>query len=343
MNELESLRAAKELIQSRHYPNVEGTSIGYRFRGGKRTEEIVVVVYVSKKISESELLPEHVIPKTISVFEPGHYEDTYYEVKTDVTQSRFSALALIDKEGPVKPGYSISHPDVTAGTLSFFAERLSQICLVSNAHVISNTNKGKIGDPIYYPGTVDGGTEENTVAYLAATIPIEMIEEECPIANFCVNGLNILAKLVRSKHRIPSPVREVFNRVDCACARMADGIEIDKNIYKIGEPIGIQQATLGMKVQKSGRTTEYTEGIIIGIEASVSVAYSQGTALFAGQIISDIPSAGGDSGSSILTHDNNLVGLLFAGGEGVTIMNPIGDVFYALGINIPRQDKIKVG
>jgi len=333
MNELESLRAAKKIIESKHYPNVEGISIGYRFRGGTRTKEIVVVVYVSKKIPEGELSAGHVIPKTLSILE--------YEVKTDVVQSRFSALTLIDKEGPVKPGYSISHPNVGAGTNSFFAERLSQICLVSNAHVISHTNKGKIGDPIYYPGTADGGTEENTVAHLAATIPIEMIESECPIANFCVDGLNFLAKLFGSKHRVPKPIREVYNRVDCACARMADGIEIDRNIYKIGEPVGIEQAALGMEVRKSGRTTEYTEGEIIAIEASIRVTYSQGTALFEGQIVSNIPSAGGDSGSAVLTHDNNLVGLLFAGGEGITIMNPIEDVFRELGISILMENNVK--
>lgn len=332
MDELESLRAAKKSIQSRHYPNVEGISIGYKFRGGKRTEEIAVVVYVSKKLPKGELLAEHVIPKTISV--------SGYEVKTDVTQSRFSALTLIDTEGPVKPGYSISHPDVSAGTHGFFAAINGQIVsvddlIVSCAHVISNTNKGKLGDPIYYPGVADGGTEEDTVAYLAATIPIEMIEEnECPVANLYVNGFNLLAKLLRRKSRIPKPVREVFNRVDCAYGRMVKGVEIDRNIYKIGEPVGIEQATLGMRVQKSGRTTEYTEGEIIGIEADVRVSYSQGTAWFDGQVISDIPCAGGDSGSAVLTYDNNLVGSLFAGGEGITIMNPIEDVFRELGIDI---------
>jgi len=337
MDELEPLRTAKKLIQSRHYPNVEGVSIGYRFRGGKRTEEIAVVVYISKKLPESELPPKHVIPKTISVL--GH------EVKTDVVQSRFSALTLIDKEGPVKPGYSVSHPDVTAGAVSFFAVVNNQVVLVSLndllvscAHVISNTNKGKIGDPIYYPGTADGGTEKNTVAYLAATIPIEMIDSECPIANFCVNGLNFLAKLLGSRHKIPRPVREVYNRVDCAYGQMVNEVEIDRNIYRIGEPVGIEQAALGMKVQKSGRTTEYTEGVIIGIEASISVSYSQGTALFDGQIISDIPCAGGDSGSAVLTYGNKLVGMLFAGGEGITIMNPIEDVFRALGISILAEN-----
>lgn len=334
MNELESLRAAKEIIRSKHYPNVEGISIGYKAQGGEKTKEIAIVVYVSKKIPEGELPARHVIPKTLSIYG--------YDVKTDVIQAKFSALMLIDKEGPVKPGYSISHPDVTAGCGGFFAVMGGQVIsvndlLVSCAHVISNTNKGKLGDPIYYPGVYDGGTEKNTIGYLAATIPIEMIEGDCPIAQWCVDRLNELAKLFGSKHRIPSPVREVFNRVDCAYARMANGIEIDKYIHKIGEPVGIEQATLGMKVQKSGRTTEYTTGEIVGVEALINVGYPQGTAMFDGQVVSDIPSAGGDSGSSVLSFNDKLVALLFAGGEGFTIMNPIEDVFQKLGIELPRK------
>jgi len=332
MDELESLRAAKRLIQSRHYPNVEGVSIGYKSRGGTRTKEMAIVVYVGKKIPEGELPAGYVIPKTLSIYG--------YDVKTDVIQAKFSALMLIDKEGPVKPGYSISHPDVTAGSLSFFGTPITPMThvnnigdlLVSCAHIISNTNKGKLGDPIYYPGVHDGGTEKNTVAYLDLTIPIEMIAGDCPIAQWCVDRLNGLAERFGSKHRIPNPIREVYNRVDCGRGRMKEGVEIDKNIYKIGEPVGIERATLGMKVQKSGRTTEHTEGVIIGIEADIRVAYSQGTAWFDKQIVSDIPSAGGDSGSAVLTHDNKLVGLLFAGGEGITIMNPIEDVFNALGL-----------
>lgn len=334
MDNLDLLRTAREIIESMHYPNVEGTCIGFKFRDGKKTEELAVVVYVGRKLAEAQLEAWQVIPRAVSV--------SGQEVETDVVQSKFKALTLIDKDsGVIKPGYSIGHPNITAATLGFFANRRSQIhvttsaiCLVSCAHAIGDTNKGKIGDPVYYPGPYDGGTEKNIVAYLAASIPIEMIEGQCPIANFCVNALNFLAKLARSKHRVPKPIREVTNRVDCAAAWIAEGIEIDKNIFRIGIPVGIEQATLGMKVQKSGRTTEYTEGEIIGIEARVTVGYQEGTALFVGQTISDIPSAGGDSGSAVLTYGNNLVGLLFAGGEGITIMNPIEDVFQQLELDI---------
>lgn len=337
MDNLDSLRTARGIIESACYPNVEGTCIGFKFRNGEKTDELAVVVYVGRKLSEAQLEAWQVIPRTVSV--------SGQEVKTDVTQSKFKALMLIGKDsGTIKPGYSIGHPNITAATLGFFAERQSQIhmttsavCLVSCAHAIGDTNKGKIGDPIYYPGPYDGGTEKNTVAYLAVSIPIEMIEGQCPIANFCVDALNFLAKLARSKHRVPKPIREVTNKVDCAAAWVAEGIKIDRNIFRIGIPTGIEQATLGMKVQKSGRTTEYTEGEIIGIEANVTVSYQEGTARFTGQTISDIPSAGGDSGSAILTYDDNkIVGSLFAGGEGITIMNPIEDVFRELKLDIPR-------
>lgn len=318
------LRVARKKIESAHYPNVQGVAIGFKERNGRRTKEVVVVVYVAKKLPESQLVTKHVVPKAIDV--GGR------DVKTDVIQKKFEALELVSFDRPIKPGYSISHPDVTAGTLGFFARRHNQLCLISNAHVIANTNDGKIGDPAYYPGTYDGGSEKDTIGYLVATVPIEMIESTCPIAIFAVNLVNkLLAKAFRT--RIPKPIREITNRVDCAASLVAEGVEIDEEIYKIGKPTGLEQAVLGMKVQKSGRTTEYTEGTIIGIEATIQVGYSKGTAIFEGQIISDIPSAGGDSGSAILTH-NKLVGLLFAGGEGITIMNPIEDVFQALELEI---------
>lgn len=335
MDEMDLMREAKKFIQSAHYPHVEGIFIGYKFKNGKKTDELAVQVYVDMKLPESLLLPKQVIPKT--VFVSGH------GIKTDVLQSKFKALTLIDTEGPVKPGYSISHPNVSAGSVGFFAVVGGQLVvastgdlLVSCAHAISDTNKGKVGDPIYYPGVYDGGTEENTVAFLDLAIPIEMIAGDCLIAQWCVDRLNGLAKLFGSKHRVPNPIREVYNRVDCARGRMKEGVEIDKNIPGIGEPIGIEVAFPGLKVQKTGRTTEYTQGEITGVEGFVSVTYPGGVALFDGQIASDIPSAGGDSGSAVLTHDNNLVGLLFAGGEGITVMNPIEDVLRELGLSIPR-------
>ena len=90
------------------------------------------------------------------------------------------------------------------------------------------------------------------------------------------------------------------------------------------------QAQVGLRVVKSGRTTGVTRGRIVGINATSRVGYDEGTALYRGQVViqsdSGNFSAGGDSGSLILTEDLRPVALLFAGGGGQTIANPIGYV-----------------
>ena len=90
-------------------------------------------------------------------------------------------------------------------------------------------------------------------------------------------------------------------------------------------------AQLGDPVIKSGRTTGVTRGRVVGVEGTSHVGYDEGTGVFARQYIirgdgGDF-SAGGDSGSLIL-HAETLqpLGLLFAGGGGETIANPIAFV-----------------
>jgi hypothetical protein len=91
-----------------------------------------------------------------------------------------------------------------------------------------------------------------------------------------------------------------------------------------------------MRVRKSGRTTDYTEGVVTLLNATVSVAYGANkTARFTGQVITEAMSQGGDSGSLIVdTTENKAVGLLFAGSNLATIFNPINAVLDALKVNI---------
>src|SRR2546430_2577912 len=95
------------------------------------------------------------------------------------------------------------------------------------------------------------------------------------------------------------------------------------------------EATIGAVVRKSGRTTGLTEGHVTAIDAVVEVDYGGGkTAMFRGQIVSDLLSKGGDSGSLIVDDRRRAVGLLFAGGPTTTLINPIGAVMQALEIVI---------
>ena len=56
-------------------------------------------------------------------------------------------------------------------------------------------------------------------------------------------------------------------------------------------------------------------------------------ATFTDQFMAGPMSAGGDSGSAILTEDNHLVDLLYAGPEQVTLCNKIENVFKLLHID----------
>jgi len=123
------------------------------------------------------------------------------------------------------------------------------------------------------------------------------------------------------------------NVVDCALAAPDRPEYLKNDILRIGPPTTqIRTATPGLKVQKFGRTTGYTEGEVIAIDTTARVNYGKGIAVFEHQIVAGPISTGGDSGSLVLDMDNRPVGLLFAGSDKVTIMNEIRRVMDALEI-----------
>lgn len=86
-------------------------------------------------------------------------------------------------------------------------------------------------------------------------------------------------------------------------------------------------------VVKYGRTTGQTSGKVWAINVTVNVGYDNGVSTFTGQIAirGGGFSAGGDSGSLVVTKNgNNPVGLLFAGGGNTTFLNPIDVVLAEL-------------
>ncbi len=102
-------------------------------------------------------------------------------------------------------------------------------------------------------------------------------------------------------------------------------------------------ASVNDKVMKYGRTTQLTKGTVTGINATVFVGYSSGTARFVGQIIvqSGKPFIkAGDSGSLLVTDPGrNPVGLLFAGNRSgkLAVANQIDLVLGAFGVSIDGE------
>lgn len=219
------------------------------------------------------------------------------------------------KERPAPNGFSIGHPDITAGTMGAIVKNtVGGLFILSNNHVLAASNNARIGDPSYQPGPFDGGTSADQIGTLADFVPI----------NF--NGGN--------------------NTVDAAITSVngADVTAVTPS-YAYGAPgTSIVSASVGQGVQKFGRTTGHTTGQVAETNVTVDVCY-QARGPFCRQLARFVDqftispgsfSDGGDSGSLIVTDNGskNPVGLLFAGSDTRTIANPIGDALGAFGVTI---------
>lgn len=309
-------------------PNVLACGVGFKESGGVVTDEPCVVVGVMKKMPQAQLTAQELVPKVLS-----------QDVKTDVVEvGRIRAFqSPQDRWRPAPGGVSIGHYAITAGTLGCLVTKNGQTYILSNNHVLANSNNAQLGDAILQPGPHDGGTMADQIATLAEFIPIDFGDAppECGIATGVEQFLNAVAKAMGSRHRV-SVFQESpgTNLVDCALGLPISPDMVSKEILNIGVPQGAHEATLGTAVQKSGRTTGHTTGQIIQIDVTVQVAYGTRTATFTDQLMAGAMSAGGDSGSAVLDNEGYVVGLLFAGSEATTIINPIQAVLDALGVQI---------
>lgn len=225
---------------------------------------------------------------------------------------------------PAPGGISIGHCQVTAGTLGCLARgrqgtaRHNRLMLLSNNHVIANSNSAAFGDWIIQPGRYDGGTctPNDRIAILERFVPI----------NFS-GGTNYVD--CATGWCWPNLVRHELMYLSGGAVRY----------FRIGStPVNPAR---GMWVGKSGRTTQLTRGYVTDVNATIRVNYGSGrVALFSDQMAiraaSGDFSAGGDSGSAVWSWDARRapVGLLFAGGGGVTFANKMTRVLAALDIQL---------
>jgi hypothetical protein len=213
---------------------------------------------------------------------------------------------------PVPIGVSTGHPSITAGTISCRVTDGSAVYALSNNHVYAASNQAHIGDAVIQPGTYDDGTSPaDDIGTLSDFEPIKF------------DGS--------------------VNTIDAAIA-VTDVLRLGNSTPSNGygtPKTAIAVPDYYMRVQKYGRTTGLTKGMVWGLNAAISVDYGSGQyAYFTGQImiasISDSFSLGGDSGSLIVTDDENCnpVGLLFAGSSYFTYANLIGPVLARFGVTV---------
>lgn len=319
------------------YPNVILVGRGKKLTGGVNTGRDCVVVGVIKKMPIETLNKKDIIPS--KVYSMG-YILGIEGMETDVVEVGV-IRTLSDRTAKYRPapgGVSIGHYLITAGTLGMVVKKGGVRFILSNNHVLANENKGAIGDAILQPGPYDGGTSADEIAKLSEFVHVWLIGEQppsnCPVSRFVVWASNLVAKTLGRKTRFPKaivPSKDVTNKVDCALARPDNDVDVLDSILEIGTPDGMIEGAVGMKIKKSGRTTGLNHDEIAAIDAVVQVQYSSGVAIFEDQLVTAGPMAqGGDSGSAVLTEDNQVVGLLFAGSDTIAILNKFSNVRSAL-------------
>jgi hypothetical protein len=224
---------------------------------------------------------------------------------------------------PAPGGYSVGSDGGPTGTIATSVYDTlptgtgipQRFYLLSNNHVLANSNDLAPGVPIVQPGRADGGTD-----------PLDRIA--------------ILSRYIPLSFQPDVPLEAQDNLVDAAVAE-GDFNDLDREVHWIGRVRAWRrkdQVTVGTEVQKTGRTTHYTTGLITAVNATVDVAYDRGrVARLKDQIIMTKMSDPGDSGSLILTMDGVAVGLLFAGSQQVTIANQIENVCSLLGVEVAEE------
>ena len=216
---------------------------------------------------------------------------------------------------PLRPGLSVAHQGVTAGTLGGFVRTPGGLAILSNNHVLAASDAAVLGDVVLQPGPADRGVPADRVATLTA--------------------------FERFRTGLP-------NLVDAAVALLDGGVAVEPGDVPGGPLAGEVAASTEVDpddtVEKVGRTTGHTLGVVTAVEVdAVAVQFDEVVHRFDDQLeIAGLTggfSAGGDSGSVIWrSRDRAPVALLFAGsttggpqGSGVTFANPLGTVLRLLG------------
>lgn len=202
--------------------NVIGVGVGFRHRNG-----LLCFGEICICVNVIVKKPEYLLSDVDVI--PRMLEEAYTDVNEVGIIVPFNSLT--GRYRPAMGGVSIGHFNCgCAGTLGGLITIRSKEYIVSCNHVIALENRASIGDPIVQPGPLDGGSHPlDTIGYLEGFIDIRFGHGE--------------------------------NLIDAAVATPLEG-KVSGAIYGIGVPIGIAKPELRMTVNKCGRTTGVTTGII---------------------------------------------------------------------------------
>ncbi|XP_067040719.1 uncharacterized protein [Acropora muricata] len=308
-------RAKIKSVQEKHLdrllarPNVTAVDINYKRRGGEKTDQLCLVIWVRIKRPESGIPAEEVLPREIDgvpvdVFEGEAtlgkgFQWPNIAVKTgdntaelSVDKSAEEGVLKVRPLGTLRGGDSLGYAtSKEAGTLGYFVTKRNAVGVLSNCHVM-----GAEGNRLLSPAEKDGGTNDHYIGTVKHT--------------------------------------SLTTAVDCGYAPLRGRVTEFK--LKDGTSVtGIEAAKVGTLIKFYGRTS----GLVgTGVVQSVDWAGIVSGKRFENQILISEPARPGDSGSLLVNRENmRAIGLIFADSGQHGLANQIHDVLAALGVEIAIQ------
>ena len=293
--------------------NLVGMGIGVKNEVGDPNDELCIKFYVRERLpvrnmSEAKVPPWLELPG-LGVFLTDVEEIGTIELETLSTRLR-----------PALGGYSIGHSGVKGGSIGCLVcdrSRPGRVFVLSNCHILADSGIGQPGDSVRQPSFGDGGTVGDEVAKLANWIPF----------NFSSSFVN---------------------KVDAAIAGPVTTTDFCSEIALLNLiPGGVQSnITIGMKVQKVGRTTGHSTGTVKDVNFRPEIPYPAagggiGHARFIDQVLCTRYTDKGDSGALVLDDQGWAVGLHFGGTRhrlafwrSTSFFSPITFVLDELGVDL---------
>lgn len=288
---------------------IQGLGISYKTTSKERLKNLALKVYVEKKLPKNKC--KNLVPSGIKI------DCLKDRIPTDVEE-----IGIVKTEPntgrvrPAIPGFGVGHFRITVGTFGCLVRKNGKsktLYILSNSHVLADEGTGKKGDIILQPGDFDSGKKpKDNIALLEDWIPFQFTAQGFP------------------------------NYVDAAIAKVKKS-EVSSVIRKIGVPAGASNAVrIGTKIQKTGRTTDYTTGVVTDVNYRLALRYAKpgggkGRVGLQDQVLCTRYTAGGDSGSAVLNMQGKVIGLHFAGSPSTSIFNKIKHVLDFLDIYVVTQ------
>jgi hypothetical protein len=302
--------------------NFTGCAVGFRRRAGEMTDEPAAVAMVVDKRPEAIVSQRRLLPKTVEV-EGRSWGVDVVEVGplnlSDATLASAGSAVISGTFRPPLQGCSISNfngTDATGaitGTLGCLVRDQTDqtVCMLSSSHVLTRTAQGGNGELIIQPGADDGGTQSYGAGALKRSVTlttgtntadaaIAQLTDQAHISQNVVNGLM-------------APISATHPAVGMVVAD--DSATCGKNCFLFPLAPALQQLnvtllaatssssavvapTVGMHIEKVGRTTAYTSSTVAATGAIVKANWQPlGQITLSGLIWTQAFHLPGDSGA----------------------------------------------